>query len=136
MAAKPLTKAQEQRLRESLRQLHEERSSDFEELAEETEQPAARRTAERGEEGAAEFNEQVELELLEGEDRNLQEVADALRRMDEGSYGACEECDQPIAFERLEALPWARTCVRCQARLEEEASELEARPRNPGTPSL
>lgn len=35
----------------------------------------------------------------------------ALAKLDEGSYGRCDVCGQPISAERLEALPWARLCV-------------------------
>ena len=42
----------------------------------------------------------------------------ALDRMNEGGYGACVECDEPISPARLDALPEVQTCVRCQDRLE------------------
>src|ERR1700722_3419563 len=38
------------------------------------------------------------------------DVADALEKMDEGVYGLCEECDEPIDLDRLKANPAARTC--------------------------
>jgi DnaK suppressor protein len=41
--------------------------------------------------------------------------------LDEGTYGTCEICGQPIAAERLEALPAATFCVRDQARAERAA---------------
>jgi DnaK suppressor protein len=41
-------------------------------------------------------------------------VEGALHRMDNGSYGLCERCGQPIAEERLEALPAAQLCLRCK----------------------
>jgi DnaK suppressor protein len=44
----------------------------------------------------------------------LREIADALRRMDQGSYGVCMECDEPISGKRLDAVPWAKYCVTCQ----------------------
>ena len=37
----------------------------------------------------------------------------ALRRLDEGRYGVCERCGQPIGAERLAARPAAVTCIRC-----------------------
>ena len=43
------------------------------------------------------------------------EIDAALERMAAGSYGSCTRCATPIPFERLEVLPQARTCVRCQA---------------------
>lgn len=39
----------------------------------------------------------------------------ALRRMDKGDYGYCLECDEPIAFARLQRQPEAAYCLRCQA---------------------
>jgi DnaK suppressor protein len=44
----------------------------------------------------------------------LREVQDALRRMDAGTYGVCQRCGQPIAEERLEALPATRLCIACK----------------------
>ena len=43
----------------------------------------------------------------------LSEIDAALHRLDEGTYGRCEVCGQPIAAARLEARPVARTCVGC-----------------------
>jgi DnaK suppressor protein len=42
----------------------------------------------------------------------------ALDRMNDGEYGACVACDEPIPLARLDAMPEVQTCVRCQARLE------------------
>jgi DnaK suppressor protein len=40
------------------------------------------------------------------------DVAEALEKMDEGVYGICEECDEPIDLDRLKANPAARTCIK------------------------
>ena len=53
----------------------------------------------------------------------LREIADSLMRIEHGSYGVCLECDEPISAKRLEAVPWARYCVKCQ----EEVSARIAR---------
>jgi RNA polymerase-binding transcription factor DksA len=55
------------------------------------------------------------LTIVEGE---LKDIDDALRRLDEGTYGICEECGKPIDEARLKAVPWARYCVADQARIE------------------
>ena len=44
----------------------------------------------------------------------LREVEAALHRLEEGDYGICQSCQAPILEERLEAVPWASRCVRCQ----------------------
>ncbi|MFX8999762.1 TraR/DksA C4-type zinc finger protein [Acinetobacter baumannii] len=46
------------------------------------------------------------------------EIEDALRRIDEGTYGICERCGRPIDERRLEALPTARFDAACQAIME------------------
>jgi DnaK suppressor protein len=44
----------------------------------------------------------------------LREVEAALRRIEQGTYGVCHECEEPISVKRLDAVPWARYCVTCQ----------------------
>lgn len=44
------------------------------------------------------------------------EIARALEKLEDGTYGTCDDCLQSIAPERLEALVWATRCVSCQAR--------------------
>src|SRR5258708_35271652 len=51
---------------------------------------------------------------MESEEELMRKVDIALARMREGSYGQCEECEDNIKPERLEALPWATMCVKCQ----------------------
>ena len=48
--------------------------------------------------------------------RVLKEIEEALVRVDEGTYGVCQDCNKPIPVERLEILPYARACVSCQQR--------------------
>lgn len=48
----------------------------------------------------------------------LEEVEAALRRIEKGIFGLCEACGTPIAEARLRAMPYARYCVKCQARFE------------------
>jgi DnaK suppressor protein len=53
----------------------------------------------------------------------LREVEEALARVKEGTYGICAECEEPISPKRLQALPWAKFCVRCQEILGAMASQ-------------
>ena len=50
--------------------------------------------------------------------RLLREVRAAMDRIDDGSYGFCENCEEAIAPRRLDAVPWARYCVQCQDSLD------------------
>jgi DnaK suppressor protein len=51
----------------------------------------------------------------------IEEIQTALERIDDGTYGACEVCGEPIPPARLEALPVARRCVPCQEEAEQAA---------------
>jgi DnaK suppressor protein len=54
------------------------------------------------------------LSMIEGLRGQLGEIAHAQRKIDEGTYGKCENCGQDIPIERLEAIPTARLCVTCK----------------------
>ncbi len=62
---------------------------------------------------------QEEMVSLRHQDQAvLNEVDDALGRMDRGTYGTCERCGRAIDFARLKAMPYARYCMDCQRLLE------------------
>jgi len=55
------------------------------------------------------------LVSMSANDRQLlQSIDEALLRIEDGDYGKCINCGQPIQEKRLEAVPWARHCLRCQ----------------------
>ena len=58
-------------------------------------------------------NQQMALELRRRQEQQLQRIANALKRMDRGTYGLCGKCKQPIAEDRLEVSPDVVMCVRC-----------------------
>src|SRR4249919_3932711 len=60
------------------------------------------------------FAQQRDLALRDRSDHQLLLVDEALARLDDGTFGTCVRCGQPIAPERLEALPWAARCIDCQ----------------------
>ncbi|HYG72673.1 MAG TPA: TraR/DksA C4-type zinc finger protein [Actinomycetota bacterium] len=49
-------------------------------------------------------------------DAKLTDVERALEKLDDGTYGTCDVCGEPIPPERLDAMPWATRCVRDAAR--------------------
>jgi len=63
-----------------------------------------------------------ELSLILGDrDREkLAEIDDALERLNDGTYGICEECGEPIGEGRLRAMPFTRVCVECKSKNEKE----------------
>lgn len=58
--------------------------------------------------------------LHEGGLTRLRFVQRAIQALERGQYGECQECGNEIAERRLEALPWATTCVGCQEKKEQE----------------
>ena len=64
--------------------------------------------------GSDAFERTMTLNLLENEARNMQAIDGALEAMDNKIYGLCRECNESIPLARLEALPFAQTCVPCQ----------------------
>ncbi|MEI8104923.1 MAG: TraR/DksA C4-type zinc finger protein [Actinomycetes bacterium] len=59
---------------------------------------------------------ELEEGIEEGAQQTLEQVERALARLDEGTYGACERCGEPIGAERLAARPWATLCIDDQRR--------------------
>jgi len=53
-------------------------------------------------------------QLAEVESRELAQIEAALELMRDGKYGVCEGCEKPIPLARLQALPYAATCIECQ----------------------
>jgi DnaK suppressor protein len=64
---------------------------------------------------------EITLILNDREREKLQAIDEALGRVDDGTYGICESCEGEIAEARLQALPFTRVCVSCQAEREKEA---------------
>jgi RNA polymerase-binding transcription factor DksA len=72
--------------------------------------------------GTETFERERDLTALAILEDELADIEVALRKLDDGSYGICEECGNPIGEERLAAKPWARLCIVDQARAEQLAS--------------
>jgi DnaK suppressor protein len=67
---------------------------------------------------SATYERELDTVFEEGAQHTLGEVEAALARLDAGSFGSCEACGEPIASERLSAIPWARLCIDDQRRAE------------------
>jgi DnaK suppressor protein len=68
--------------------------------------------------GSDAYDRDFALSLLSQEQDSLYEIDEALKRVEAGSYGVCEISGKPIPHARLEALPFTRYTVECQAELE------------------
>ncbi len=70
---------------------------------------------------AAESNRSMTLRLRDREHKMIRKIHEALRRLEDGTYGICEDCGEPIAPARLAARPVTTLCAECKA--EREADE-------------
>lgn len=70
--------------------------------------------------GSDAYEKDFALSLLSQEQDALYEIEEALKRIEDGSYGICEMTGQSIPRARLEAIPYARFTAECQAKLEKE----------------
>jgi RNA polymerase-binding transcription factor DksA len=77
--------------------------------------------------GTETFEREKDLSILERVESELVDIEYAMRRLDEGTYGACDACGKPIDEARLEAMPATRLCLDDQAVAEREARSVGAR---------
>ena len=68
--------------------------------------------------GSASFERETAQSLSNHSRGLLTQIDDALRRIDNGTYGTCESCGQAIEKARLDALPYATLCMECKRRAE------------------
>jgi RNA polymerase-binding transcription factor DksA len=74
-----------------------------------------------GDIGTEVFEHEKNVSILEQVEDQLKEVDAAFERLQNGSYGKCEACGEPIEAARLQERPYARYCLRDQQRIEREA---------------
>lgn len=71
--------------------------------------------------GTVTLDREMELSLQGNTQRLLEQVDRALEKIEEGTYGLCDRCGQPIEAGRLQAVPYATLCIRHQRELERSA---------------
>ena len=69
--------------------------------------------------GSDNFEQEFTLSLMQSEGDTLQLIETALERIEEGTYGECEECGTKIPKRRLNAIPYASMCVKCASQNEQ-----------------
>jgi RNA polymerase-binding transcription factor DksA len=77
--------------------------------------------------GSDAYDRDFALSLLSQEQDALYEIDEALKRIEQGTYGICELCNKPILHARLEAIPFARFTVDCQSQLEKQRKMTRSR---------
>jgi RNA polymerase-binding protein DksA len=100
-----------QRVLDAINYLHEETPGS---LNDELEEPAVDNHP--ADVATATLDREIDYTLEENSEHVLVEIDGALGRIEAGTYGICETCGQPIATERLEAIPYATQCIDCKRR--------------------
>jgi len=103
------------RVRDAIDYLHKETPGSLED---ETEEILGSSDNHLGDAATGTLDRQIDYTLEGNSEQVLQQIEEALTRIDDGTYGTCSRCGKEIAEERLEARPWARLCIDCQRELE------------------
>ena len=67
------------------------------------------------------YERELSMNIVSSEQELLYQVDDALKRLDDGSFGLCQQCSQPITMSRLKAVPYASLCISCQRAKEQKS---------------
>jgi DnaK suppressor protein len=108
------------------RALLTERVAELERVARHRDGIAVERSADQLEEIQAASQRALAVCNLDREFNQLRDARVALRRIEDGSFGTCQECDQDIHPKRLAAVPWATFCIRCQEAVDRNFDETQA----------
>jgi RNA polymerase-binding protein DksA len=68
--------------------------------------------------GSDNFEQEFTLGLLEKDVEKLRDIDDALLKLEDGSFGLCEDCEERIPVPRLDVIPYARLCIKCKMKEE------------------
>jgi len=66
------------------------------------------------------YTKEFLLSLSDGDREKLLEIDEALKRLERGEFGVCQNCQKEIGGKRLGAIPWTPYCIDCQEKTEEE----------------
>jgi DnaK suppressor protein len=106
-------------LNERMRELRSEAGKTVEDMDEDENFP------DPSDRASMESNRNSVLRIRDRERKLIFKIQEALRRLDEGEYGICEECGESIAIERLKARPMTTLCIECKS--SQEIAERKAR---------
>ena len=115
---KHLTKQQIEILKRRLFEVRREILGDVEKSKRHSKESGDDGTQDIADMAADTYSRQVLMDLGERERERLREVDAAFKRMDDGSYGICEESEEPIPYSRLEVIPYTRYTVSAQNEIE------------------
>ena len=67
------------------------------------------------------YERELSMNIASSEQEVLYQIDEALKRLDEGTYGVCLQCSKPISMKRLKAVPYTSLCISCQRVKEQKA---------------
>ena len=67
------------------------------------------------------YDREMNVNIAASEQEILYQIDDALKRIDEGTFGICQQCSKPITMSRLKAVPYASLCIECQRAKEQKS---------------
>ncbi|MBN2711704.1 MAG: TraR/DksA C4-type zinc finger protein [Planctomycetes bacterium] len=117
LTKKELTKIREELIEKRAQLLHGMRR----ELADYRER-SGHKSFDEADQAADAYDESLSFEIASTSDQELEEIETAIDKIDNGTYGKCEECDAPISPSRLKILPFAVNCRRCRIEKEQVAN--------------
>ena len=103
------------RVERAIEYLHQENPGTLED---ETEEIFGSNDNHLGDAASGTLDREIDYTLEENSEQVLSQIDAALKRIDDGTFGTCSNCGQPIAEERLEARPWATLCIDCKRKEE------------------
>jgi DnaK suppressor protein len=71
----------------------------------------------------AESDRSFTLRLRDRERKLIRKIQEALQRIDDGTYGICEDCEEEIGVPRLKARPVTTLCIKCKSKREQEEDQ-------------
>jgi DnaK suppressor protein len=92
----------------------------------------AAQAADAEEQSVNDFVRDIDWALTQMKAESLSKIDQAIQKLEEGTYGSCEDCGTEIASARLKAVPFADRCIHCQESFEQRGTEDQATTRVPG----
>jgi RNA polymerase-binding protein DksA len=66
------------------------------------------------------YERELSANIASSEQEVLYQIDEALKRLEDGTYGTCQECSKPISLSRLKAVPYTSQCIACQRAQEQK----------------
>jgi RNA polymerase-binding transcription factor len=103
-----------ERFRRALEEEKSKLSSELSKNRDAEQETAEEMTQDIADKASSSYTKEFLFSLTDAEREKVKEIDEALDRIEEGNYGLCQRCGNPIAEKRLNAVPWTPYCVDCR----------------------